>query len=226
MEDKKKKTTTNKKTTTAKKTTAKKNTKAEVKKETVVEEIKPAKKEAKPKKTKKVTIEEPKKMKKLQTEENIIVKRFIVVLLVVVIGVVLVYLFTRAFVSKDLFNSKKDTTQETEVTFNYDQTILGSAFNRPYSEYYVIIYNSTSEEASNLSTVMATYMYTENTTKLYFADLNNHLNKSFYDPENVNYNATKASELKVGDYTLIKIKDGAIEKYIEGVEAIQKELTV
>lgn len=205
-----------------------KNVVKEEKSEVKVKETIPVKDVKKPTNTKnkKMKIEEPKKMKKLQTEENIIVKRFIVVLFIVIIGVVIIYFFTRAFISKDLFNNSKKDNNTTEVSFDYDKTILGSTFNRPYSEYYVIIYKSSSEQASNLSSIMASYKYSENATKIYFADLDDFMNQGFYDTENVNKNATKASELKVGDYTLIKIKNGAIEKYIEGVEAIETELKV
>lgn len=56
------------------------------------------------------------------------------------------------------------------------------------------------------------------------ADLDDYMNKSYYDKDNVNKNATKASELKVGDYTLIKFNKGKIAKYIEGKDNIVKEL--
>lgn len=165
-----------------------------------------------------------KKIKKIITEENKVVKRFIIVLLVVVICVVGIYFFTRAFVSKDLFNDNNSKKETEEVTFNYDKTILGSTFNRPYDEYYVIVYKTSDEQANYLSTTIQNYLNKEDHLKLYLADLDDYMNKSFYDKKNVNSKAATASELKVGDYTLIKIKDGKIDKYIEGVEDITDEL--
>lgn len=169
-------------------------------------------------------IKKPQKMEPLKTEESQTVKRFIVVLIIVIACVVGIYFFTRAFISKDLFNNN-DTEETTEVSFNYDITILGSTFNRPYSEYYVIAYKSSDQQASTLSTVINNYISSENALKLYYADLDDYMNSSFYDPENVNSKATKASELRVGDYTLIKIKDGVIDSYIEGVDNITEELS-
>jgi hypothetical protein len=57
-------------------------------------------------------------------------------------------------------------------------------------------------------------------------DLANELNKAYYDVENVNAKATKVSEMKVGDITLVKVKNGKIEKYIVDYAKMQKELGV
>lgn len=164
--------------------------------------------------------------RKIDTEENKVVKRFIIVLVVVVLCVVAIYFITRAFVSKDLFNKKDNNEASEKVEFNYDITILGAAFNRPYSEYYILAYDETSEEAYNLSGYLTKYMQKEDHIKIYHADLADYMNKNFYDEENVNPNATKASELKVGKYTLIRFKDGKIVDFIEGVDNIKEELGV
>ena len=161
-------------------------------------------------------------VKKLATEESRIVKRFIIVLLIVVVSVTGIYFLTRIFVSKDLF--AKNTTTTAETTFNYEITILGSTFNRPYDEYYVIAYKSSDEKASSLSATINKYLDKDDHIKIYYADLDSYFNKSFYDKDNVNPNAKEASELKVGDYTLIKIKDKAIEKYIDDFDDITSEL--
>lgn len=163
---------------------------------------------------------------KIQTEENQVVKKFVIILLVVIAIVVLIYFMTRIFVTKDLFNKDNDETQTQEVDFNYDITILGSAFNRPYDEYYIITYKGTSDEAIYLSSVINKYLEKEDALKIYYADLDEFMNKDFYDPENVNKRAANASELKVGDYTLILFRNGKISKYIEGKDAIADELAV
>ena len=231
---------TKKKKTTNNKSKSKKVTSPQTKKETVkkLEETKKnvivesnSTKESKEIETKVVTNKDNKKQKKevkklikIENEENKVVKKFIIVLLVVVVCVVAIYLFTRAFVSKDLFNNKKSNNNTTETSFNYDITILGSAFNRPYDEYYVIAYKKSDEQANYFSTIIQTYNQKENHIKIYMADLDDYMNKSYYDKDNVNKNATKASELKVGDYTLIKFNKGKIAKYIEGKDNIVKEL--
>ena len=161
------------------------------------------------------------KLKKLETEESKTVKKFIIVLLLVIICIVGVYVFTNTFVTN---NKDQDQESNVEVEFNYDKIILGSTFNRPYNEYYVITYKSSDENAYSLSEVITTYKQKEDAIKIYFADLDDYMNQEFYDVENVNKKATMASELKVGDYTLIKINDGSINKYIEGINNITKEL--
>ena len=123
-----------------------------------------------------------------------------------------------------MFTKEENESKTTEVEFNYDKTILGTAFNRPYDEYYVITYKASADQAKEISGYITNYLSKEDHLKLYFADLDDHLNKGFYDPENVNKKATNAKELKVGDYTLIKFKNGQIAKYIEGVENIKSEL--
>lgn len=164
------------------------------------------------------------KMKKLETEESKVVKRFILVLVIVVVCVVGIYFLTRIFVTKDLFNKKEETTTTSSVDFNYEKTILGSAFNRPYSEYYILVYKNSDEQSTYLSSLVTDYQAKDEHLKLYTADLDDYMNQDFYDKDNVNPNATKASELKVGDYTLIKIKDKKINKYIQGIDEITEEL--
>ncbi len=163
--------------------------------------------------------------KRIETEENKVVKRFIIVLLVVILSIVAIYFVTKIFVSKDFFK-KDDNTKTEEVEFNYDITILGSAFNRPYDQYYILAYKKSDEKALDLANMVTSYLQKEDHLKIYQADLDDYMNKQFYDPENVNSKATKPAELKVGDYTLIKFKDGQISKYIEGIDKIKNELDV
>ena len=169
--------------------------------------------------------EEKMSKKRIETEENKVVKRFIIVLLVVILCIVAIYFVTKIFVSKDLFK-KDDNTKTEEVEFNYDITILGSAFNRPYDQYYILAYKKSDEKALDLANMVTSYLQKEDHLKIYQADLDDYMNKQFYDPENVNSKATKPAELKVGDYTLIKFKDGQIAKYIEGIDKIKNELDV
>ena len=84
---------------------------------------------------------------KIQTTEQSELKSFLIVILVVLVGVGLLFLATKAFVTKDLFGDKKENTEEKEVVgeVNYDVTIMGSLLNRPYDEYYAVIYDTTGE---------------------------------------------------------------------------------
>lgn len=154
------------------------------------------------------------------TEENKEVKKFIVILLIVVVLVVGVYFFTRAFVTKDL--NKGDDTKE--VVFDYNKTILGALLNRPYDEYYVLVYNSKDLKANYYSSFISSYKNKENSLKIYFADLNDSMNKKFYNKDKSNKNAKSVDELSVGDLTLIKVSNKNIVKYIENSDLIKQEL--
>jgi len=162
------------------------------------------------------------------TTEQKEIKSLIIVIIVVVLCVGGVYLLTRAFVTKDLFGSDSTTDEEvTAGTINYDVAIMGQILNRPYDEYYVAIYNSSEGDyISDMATLVYSYKNLDKHLHIYVVDLSNELNADFYDPENVNTKATKVSEMKVGDITLLKIKNGKINKYIVDLDKMKKELGV
>ncbi len=162
----------------------------------------------------------------LSEEQKEIVK-LVKILLIVLVILSLVYLGSRAFISKDLFNKDKDDsvsseTTTPEVNFDYTKTIIGTMFNRPYKEYYVMIYNSNNEKYTDYISLLTKY---KGTTKLYVVDLNEAFNKK-YQSEESNPLATSISELKLSDFTLVKIKNKKIAKYLETKEAMTSELGI
>lgn len=180
------------------------------------------------KKTMKDAKVDEKQLKKLakkvnRTEEQKEIKKFILILGIVIILVIGVYFFTKIYVVKDT-NDKDDT--KTEITFNYNKTILGSLFNRPYDEYYVIVFDSEDLQANYYYNLVSSYQNKSNASKIYIADLNDSMNKKFYNKDESNPQAQEASELKVKDLTLIKIKNKKINRYLEDVDSIKKELGI
>ena len=161
------------------------------------------------------------------TEEQKEVKNLIIIILIVVALLGLVYLFSRAFISKDLFNKKKDDTTSSEkakdVDFNYTKIIVGELLNRPYNEYYVFAFDSEDDMAFDYTNMINSYG--TNKTKMFQLDLNDGLNKK-YKAEESNPTATEIKDLKFGEVTLIKVKNGKIAKYIEGKDAIRSELNI
>lgn len=165
---------------------------------------------------------ETKKINNFKTEEQKEIIKFIIIIVVVVSLVVGIYFFTKKFVTKD--EEKKDT-QEITGTVNYNVTIIGELLNRPYNEYYAIIYDSTSNDAGKYQGIYSKFTTGEkSTTKMYYIDLSNKLNKDYYSEEETNPKAKSIKELKLGDFTLIKVKDGKIIKYLEDEEEVKKEL--
>ena len=179
------------------------------------------KKEIKNKKTK------IKKQNYRTSEQDEMIK-FVVVILVVLLSVGAIYLFTRAFITKDLFEDKTNETTENvqEGTVNYDVAIMGQILNRPYKQYYVLIYDSQGDYNSDMTSLIFNYSSKKEHKHLYTVDLNNNFNKDYYDPANVNLKATELKDIKVGDITLIKVKNGKIDKYIVDYAKMQKELGV
>ncbi len=166
------------------------------------------------------------KQEKYETEEQAEIKKFIIVLLGLVIIIVGIYFFTRAFVTKDLFNKGEDVTY-TEGTINYDTVIVGNMLSRPYTEYYVMAFDSESTQANYYNTVVSKYTKEEKASKVYYLDLNNELNKPYVaTDENRSTSYKSLDELKFGELTLIKVKNEKVTKFITNIEDIKKEFGI
>jgi len=161
------------------------------------------------------------------SEEASEVIRFVKVLGIVILVVVALYFFTRIFVTRDLFNNRAIEDKESEqINIDYNVTTLGALFTRPYDEYYVLVYSSESIAATHLSIMAMMYRDKEDSIKLYTADLSTPFNQSFYSETETTPNATSVEELRVGDTTLIMIRNGKIVKFIEDIDLIAEELGV
>ena len=74
------------------------------------------------------------------------IKKFLLILASVAVIAALIYFVTAKYLVKDAFQEKeKDSIQE---TISYNTVTVGTMFNRPYKEYYVFLYDSTSENAN------------------------------------------------------------------------------
>ena len=162
---------------------------------------------------------------KYTSEESKEVKRFIIILLSIIVLVLAVYGITR------LVNKDTDNTDDRTITagsIDYDKVSVGTLFNRADSEYYVIVYDGEAPNAIYYSALMNKYMDKEKSNKVYFCDLSNELNKKYYvgEDKDSNPNATTSSELAFKNLTLIKIKNGKIVKYLETLDTIKTELGI
>ena len=160
------------------------------------------------------------------TEDEMDIKSFIIILVVIVLIIVGIY-----FVTSHI--QKKNEVEEPEVTageIDYEITSVGTILNRPYEEYYVLVYDSKDSAAVKYSSLMARYISNSSAKdyiKIYYCDLNNNLNKPYYNVNNDNKSNPKATKVKDFDFgalTLLKIKDGKITNYIEDYKTIQEKL--
>lgn len=161
------------------------------------------------------------KNQKYYTEEQKEIQKFIIIIIVLVLVIGAIYFLTDKFVEQG--NSNNTTTGE----INYDKATIGTLLNRPYDEYYVMIYSSNSTEASYYNSIKNNYSSKDDGLKIYYIDLDNELNKKYYNVNNDNKSnpsAKSIDEINLGDITLIKVKNGEIVSYIEDIEQIKTEL--
>ncbi len=148
--------------------------------------------------------------------------RFLIILVVICALVIGLYFLSKSLVDK---RNNNETNNNTNVTIDYDLTSVGTIFNRPYNEYYVVVYDGTDDDAMYYSTLITKYKKKDNALKVYYCDLNNELNKPYKsENEKGNKNASSVKDLSFGKVTLIKIKNGSILEYIEDIEKIKKIL--
>ena len=173
-------------------------------------------------------IKDAKKLKRINnsgSSDDNEVKSFIIIVVIItaIIGVI--------YGSSELLN-KKNKQEEKEVVgkINYDRISIGTLLNRPYNEYYVIIYNSQDDKSILYSSLTSQYMAKKSQDgyiKLYYCDLENKINSDYYNVNEDNISNPKAksiSELDLGDLTLIKVKKGKIVNYYEDYEEIKSIL--
>lgn len=161
---------------------------------------------------------------KVQTTEQSELKSFLVVIGVVVLCVLGLWLITDKVVNK---NKEEEKEQEAVGSINYDVASVGTMFNRREETYYVVLFDTTGEKAYDMSYLVSTYGKKEGALHVYTVDLNDYMNKKYYDPANVNTKVkTYSDDIRFGDMTLVKIKNGKISKYIVDYDAMKKELGV
>lgn len=157
-----------------------------------------------------------------KTEEFEEFKKFALVLIVVIVLIAGIYFLSRVVIK----NSASDLAYQTG-SVQTDIAIVGTILNEPEDTYYVLAYDSTSSKALAYLTYAGYYKDNQkDAVKIYYLDLNEGFNKDYYVKENSNPKATKISDLKMLDGTLLKIQKGKITKYLEGTEKIAQELKV
>ena len=149
--------------------------------------------------------------------------RFIVIIIVILLVVGIVYLVS-------YLKSKKNEYHYNEVTpgeVNTEIVTVGTMLNKDEDEYYVVLYKDDDTKAIYYNNIVNDYVNKENTLNVYYCNLNNKLNEDYLAVDGkTNPKAKDISDLKLGDFTLIKVKKGKIAKYIEDTTEFEKELTV
>ena len=160
-------------------------------------------------------------------EDENAIRSFVIIVIVIAVLAGVIYFLTNKFVAKN--DEYVDTV--TPGSINYDIVSVGTMFNRPYDDYYVLVYNVEDTAAVKYSAIMSKYK--ENSEKdgykqIYICDLNSSLNSKYYNVNNdhkSNPKATGINDLNFGDLTLLEIKNSKIVKYVEKYDTIKEMLS-
>lgn len=161
---------------------------------------------------------------KIRTEEGEVIHNFILLFTIILIIVLVIYLISVLVVNKredDKAAAKNETTAETKIDYNLAS--VGMILNRPYDNYYVMVYDGNDDEAIYYATLITNYQKKEDGKKLYFTDLSEQMNSSFKS-ETSNPKATKVEDFAFGKVTLLEINKGKITKYVESIDEIKNIL--
>ncbi len=155
------------------------------------------------------------KINTTSNEDVRLVRKLIIILIIVVIVAVGFFFLTNKIV---------DPVKEEEVNaeINYDVATVGTMFNRPYKEYYVLLYDSTLAEATYYNTLYSQYK-NANKVKIYYVDLSLKNNKEYVQKE-ANKKLTGVNDASFKGTTLVKIKNGKVTTYLDSKEKIRAEL--
>ncbi len=137
----------------------------------------------------------------------------IIITAVVVLAIAVLFYLLSVYIT-----NKPDKVRIAEGSISYEQISAGSTFSMSDKEYLVIFYNR--DNGGDITTAVSNYKSKDKALPIYYVDYNDAINASVTSKDSSNPKATKASELKVKNPTLIEISNGSISQYIEGEEKV------
>ncbi len=150
------------------------------------------------------------------------IKHFFIILAIVIVIALGLYFISEVIVNKRGDNTVKATE---DGKINYDVVSVGTILNRPYNDYYVLVYNSEDTNAIYYSNLYGKYSSKEDGLKIYYCDLNNSLNSSYVaEDEEGNPYATTTEEFSFGKITLLRVSYGRVVSYMNDLEEIANTL--
>ena len=181
------------------------------------------------KKAKIVKLEKSDQQSKVKDiEESYSVKKFIFIILVLVLVFATFYFITTLVVKSE----KLETTSNNIVPqIDTSKILISQLLDRSQEEYYVLAikpslydnYTSRANYTEIYNKYIKDYSSKENSLKFYKVDLDDALNKNYLDKE---INITNdLSKIKINDEVLFKINRGKIEDYYVGSDSIIKALS-
>ncbi len=141
------------------------------------------------------------------------------------VGLVVLVVFGATILMNKLgvFDEGYTKPERGEIIISYEDATVGTIFNRPDTEYYVVFDNFTENPNQYLTSILFRYSSIEDGLPIYRVDMSNGFNTK-YAGEQGNPSAQKVEDVKINGVTLIKIVNGKNVKYIEGTTNIENEL--
>lgn len=160
----------------------------------------------------------------IMTDEQEEIRRFVILLITVILIVIMSFVFTKYVVNDGdvrlpLLNSVTGSVNANIVT-------AGTMLNKSENEYYVMAFSSEDIEFSKYEGIIGAYKDNKDALNVYHLDTANALNEKYLSTEEnpENLDAKTIEELSFGKVTLIKIKDNKINKIYSGIEDIKENL--
>ena len=149
------------------------------------------------------------------------IKNKIFIVIGILVFLLAFYLLTLYITNKN--NPKKDDSDtKEEVTFSYDEILLGRSLSMQDDEYLVLFYDKSDEKQSEIyDQLYNDYKNKEDHLSIYYVDMSSGLNKKFSTMEESNKNPSDVSEFLINGPTLIRVNNHIVQDYYEGEESIK-----
>lgn len=164
-------------------------------------------------------------IKKENIKETDDLKTFLKVVAIIALSMGLLYGLTYLLQKKGFFQEGYTKPQLAETVISYDTAIVGTIFNRPVSEYYVILDDFTENVNQYINGIIYRYEVLDDVLPIYKVDMSLANNNNYVSKDGKSNSSVQTStDLSINGPTLIKIKNGKNVLYIEGELNIENEL--
>ena len=153
------------------------------------------------------------------------IKEGLILVSVLTVIVLLMYFLTVGAQKIGLFDEGYIKPEVSPAVISYENSLVGSIFNKIDEEYYVMLADFSENNNIVLSSLGAKYKNKDEHLPIYSVDLSNPFNKGIVGSTS-NPSAQSVSELSINEPTLIFFKDGKNYRYIVGIDNIKEELDV
>ena len=144
--------------------------------------------------------------------------------LVIITAIIIAVAGSLYFLTERSLNKEPSVPPVKEAEISYTETILGTAFNKPEEEYFILAYDSKHDDARRYALLANLYSKGSDSIKIYHADLNSKFN-AYALSDKSNKRPRKAEDIRINEVALIHFKNGIVHKFYETMEEIEKALS-